>query len=228
MDKIIVITGGAGGLGRAIIETLAGNNTIIALDKDENKLNELKDQTSCQTALCDITNAEEVKNTIEQILQDHQKIDVLINNAGIWIQGPLTENDDEKIAQTFAVNCLGTIYTTKYVLPAMQKQDSGTIINIVSMAGLLAKSDRSVYNSSKWAMTGFTKCLQEDVKDTNIKVSGIYPALINTDLFKNGDIVRDDLDRGLDPREIAKTIELILSLDPTTSLDQVAIKNIRY
>lgn len=228
MNKVIVITGGAGGLGRAIIEKLCGQNTIIALDSSQEKLNELQAQTSCQTLLCDITDPEQVKKTIEKILQDNDKIDVLINNAGVWIQGKLNENDDQKISNVFAVNCLGTIYTTKYVLPAMQENNAGLIFNIVSMAGLSAKGERSVYNASKWAMTGFTKCLQEDLKGTQIRVMGIYPSLVNTKLFENAGISRNDLDRGLNPNQIAKTIEFAMSLEPTVNLDEIVIKDIRY
>jgi len=229
MNKTIVITGGAGGLGRAIIKTLSNEqNTIIALDNSQEKLNDLQNQLPCETMLCDITDPSQVKDVIEKIVQQHESIDVLINNAGIWIQGPLSENDDKKISDTFSVNCLGTIYATKYVLPVMQSKNSGTIINIVSMAGLIAKSERSVYNASKWAMTGFTKCLQEDLKGTQISVTGIYPSLINTGLFENAGISRDDLDRGLDPNQIARTINFILSLEPTVNLPEISIKDLKY
>ncbi len=101
-------------------------------------------------------------------------------------------------------------------------------MNIVSTAGVSAKPERSVYNASKWAMTGFTKCMQEELKDTNLRVMGLYPSFMNTTLFKNAGNERDNYDVALDPDELAKTIEFILTLQPTTSLTEVGIRNIQY
>jgi len=228
MGKIIVITGGAEGLGKAIATRLAKNNKVIILDTNKELLSKTADELNCQTIVCDISNPQQVKSTIEKIIESHEAIDILINNAGIWIEGLLESSDDEKIRQVFETNCLGTIFMTKNVLPAMKKRNEGTIINIVSTSGLIAKTERSVYNSSKWAMTGFTKCLQEELKGTNIRVMGLYPSFMKTRLFENAGISRDDYDKALDPDELAKTIEFVLSLDPTTSFPEIEIKNIKY
>jgi len=228
MNKIIVITGAAEGLGKAIATRLVKNNKVIILDTNEELLSKTAGELNCQTIVCDVSDPQQVKSTIEKIIESHGAIDILINNAGIWIEGLLESSDDEKIKRTFEVNCLGTIYMSKYVLPSMKQKNEGAIINIVSVSGLIAKSERSVYNSSKWAMTGFTKCLQEELKGTNIRVMGLYPSFMKTNLFKNAGVERGDYDKALDPDELAKTIEFILSLNSSTSFPEIEIKNIKY
>lgn len=224
----IVITGAGEGLGKTIAKRLAPKHKVIIVDIDENKASETAKELSCEYKVCDVSDAAAVKTAISQIEEEHGQIDVLVNNAGIWIQGKLQDSDDERAQQVFNVNCLGTIYVTKYALPKMLELNQGTIINIVSTAGVAAKTERSIYNASKWAMTGFTKCMQEEVKGTNIRVMGMYPSFMNTTLFKNAGNDRDNYDLAMDPDELAKTIEFILTLDPTTSLTEVGIRNIKY
>jgi len=223
----IVITGGSEGLGKVIAARLAGENNVIILDIKKDSL-KVAEELGCKGKICDVTKPDEVKKTILEIEQEIGQIDVLINNAGIWIQGKLEDLSDEKAREVFEVNALGTIYMTKYALPAMKKRNSGTIINIVSTAGVTAKQERTIYNSSKWAMTGFTKCLQEELKGTNIRVMGMYPGFMKTSLFKNAGDDRSDFDKSLDPDELAKTIKFILSLDDTTSVTELAIRNIKH
>ena len=228
MDKTIVITGGGQGLGKAIATRLAPHEQVIILDHKEDIVKPTAEKLNCQYKVCDITQPEIIKTTVGEIIADKGKIDVLVNNAGIWIQGLLEEGNDERIQEVFAVNCVGAILMTKYVLPHMKEKNSGTVIDIVSQAGITAKSERSIYNCSKWAMTGFTKCLQEELSGTNIRIIGIYPGLMKTNLFKNAGAERDDLEKALNPDELAKTIEFILTLDDTTSFPELGIKNIKY
>ncbi|MFH1855253.1 MAG: SDR family oxidoreductase [bacterium] len=239
MDKIIVITGGGEGLGKTIAKRLvnperkefsdgARENKVIIVGIKPEIMEPAAKELNCECKICDITKVDEVKKTVSEIEKEFGQIDVLINNAGIWIQGLLEDSDDKRAKEVFEVNCLGTIYMTKYALPGMKKRNAGTIINIISQAGISAKPERSVYNASKWAMTGFTKCLQEELDGTNLRIMGMYPSFMNTTLFKNADISRDDFDKALDPDELAKTIEFILTLDPTTSITELGIRNIQY
>lgn len=228
MEKVIIITGGGEGLGKVTAKRLAKSNKVVIVGIKEEIMKPAAEELGCDYKVCDITKVDEVKKTVAEIEEEHGQIDVLINNAGIWIQGLLEDSDDKRAQEVFNVNCLGTIYMTKYALPKMKEANSGTIINIISTAGTLAKPERSVYNASKWAMTGFTKCLQEELKGTNLRVMELYPSFMNTTLFKNAGNDRDNYDLALDPDELAKTIEFILELDPTTSLTEVGIKNILY
>lgn len=228
MKQTIVITGGGEGLGKAIAKRLTKQEQVVIVGIKEEIMKPAAEELGCEYKICDITKPDQVKKTISEIEDENGQIDVLINNAGIWIQGLLEDSDDARAKEVFEVNCLGTIYTTKYVLPKMKDRNEGTIINIISTAGVSSKAERSVYNSSKWAMTGFTKCMQDELKGTNIRVMGMYPSFMNTTLFENAGVKRDNYDKALDPDELAKMIEFILSLEPTTSLTEVGIRNINY
>lgn len=108
---------------------------------------------------------------------------MLVNNAGLWIQGPLEENDPAHIADVIKVNTLGVIYGTKAVIPFMKKKGRGDIIQINSQGGFYAKAERAVYEPSKWAITGFTKGIQKELAPFGIRVTGIYPGKFDSQLF---------------------------------------------
>jgi len=114
---------------------------------------------------------------------------------------------------------------TKAVVPAMKQQKSGLIININSQGGLYAKAERSVYTASKWAVTGFTKAMQPELAPFGIAVTGIYPGMLKTDMFNKMGIDKD-MSKGLDTKEVAKTVEFLLSFDTPTTFPEIGIKHI--
>jgi short-subunit dehydrogenase len=152
-------------------------------------------------------------------------VDCVINNAGLWIEGPLDELDPARIHEVLEVNTLGTINLTKAVIPGMKRQKAGRIININSQAGLYAKAGRGVYNASKWAVTGFTKSLQEELAPFGIGVTGMYPGKLDTGLFEKAGTPKNMAD-ALDPQEVAKTIEFMLSMDNTILFTEIGVKHL--
>ena len=104
-----------------------------------------------------------VENVFNKIIKEFGKIDILINNAGLWIQEELDQNDSERINAVVDVNLLGVINCSKAVIPNMKQNKDGLIININSQAGINHKAERVVYNASKWGVTGFSKSLQDEV-----------------------------------------------------------------
>jgi len=123
------------------------------------------------------------------------------------------------------VNTLGTIYLTKSIIPYMKKQHSGNIVNIISQGGLSGKSERSVYTASKFAITGFTESLQLELSKYGIKVSGIYPGKLKTEMFKKVGIEKD-LSDGLEVEEVAQFISFLLSLKKDTLILDIGLKHI--
>ena len=150
------------------------------------------------------------------------RIDLLINCAGIWIEGLLENNAPEEIKRVLEINTLGTIFLTRAVLPIMKKRNSGKIVNIISQAGLHAKPERSVYNSSKWAITGFTKCLQ--MENSEVLITAVYPGLMRTGLFLNAGVQRD-LSGALDPTFVAQKIKDLINSPREIFLAGLEIKN---
>lgn len=204
-QKVIVISGGTDGLGKALAKILSSTNKVIILSPTKEKLIAASQELNCNFEECDVTNYSSVQKATDNILQKHGQIDVLINCAGLWIEGPLESNDPEKIEAVLKVNSLGTIFLTHAFLPQFKKQKGGQIINIISMAGLTEKSDRSVYYASKWAVTGFTKCLRVELEPFSIKVIGCYPGKMKTSMFKKAGFEKD-LDSALDPNTVAQKI----------------------
>ncbi|HSX02744.1 MAG TPA: SDR family oxidoreductase [Candidatus Saccharimonadia bacterium] len=221
--KTILITGGSDGLGKAMATRLAPNHRVIILSPDEAKLREAAQAISCDYKVCDVRDYAQVEKTVGEV----GAIDCLINNAGIWIEGRLEDNDPTYIHQVLEVNTLGVINFTRAVVPGMKQQTSGLIINVISQAGLHAKAERSVYTASKWAITGFTKAMQLELAPFGIGVTGLYPGMLKTQMFAKVGI-KKDLDKALDTEEVAKTVEFMLSLDPRTTLPEVGLKSIDY
>jgi len=150
----------------------------------------------------------------------------LINNAGIWIEGFLEDNQFEQIKKTIEVNLLGSIYLTKLVIPIMKKQRSGDIVFINSQAGLTVKPKRSVYNATKWGLNGFSKSLQKELVSFNIRVFNIYPGKMKTSLFEKASVEKD-LSDAFDPKYLAKLIKEVILLPKEIVVSELGIKNLK-
>lgn len=221
--KTILITGGSDGLGKAIATKLSPNNKVYILSPHEEKLRKAAEELGCEYKVCDVRDYEQLQKIITEV----GKVDCLINNAGLWIQDTLEENEPKYIQEVMDVNAVGTINATKAVIPAMKKQGSGLIINVISQAGWYAKAERSVYTASKWAVTGFTKAIQAELAPLGICVTGLYPGMLKTDMFAKMGIEKD-MSKGLDTEEVARTVEFILDSKKPTVFMEIGLKNMEY
>lgn len=185
--KTILISGGSDGLGKAIAARLSPNNKVIILSTNEAKLRAVPDEIGCEYRVCDVRDYAQ----IEAVIKDVGPIDCLINNAGKWLEGALDETDADRIREVLDVNTLGTINLTKAVMPAMKQQKHGLIINVISQAGLNARAGWPVYIASKWAITGFTKSMQQELEPFGIGVTGLYPGTLNTEMFAKSGAPKD-------------------------------------
>lgn len=222
----IIITGGDDGLGKAIAKLLSEKNNIITISKtEENAMRISKEIPSAECYACDITKSDEVDKTIKTIIENQGDIDILINNAGVWLAGDLTENSYEQISNCIDVNTKGPIYMTKAVLPNMYEQGKGLIINVCSQASFDSDDFSTVYNASKWAMRGFNRSIQKDVSKKGIKVTGFYPGFMQTNIFKKAG--NDyDTSTGLEVEKVAKSIEFIINCDEDVIIPEFGIKDI--
>ncbi len=225
MGKVIVITGGSDGLGKTLAMSLSIDNKVIILATNEDRLKEVASKNNCVYKVCDVRDYNIVEATIKEIVNEFGRIDVLINNAGLWIQEELEENDSDRIKSVIEVNLLGTINVSKAVIPSMKENKDGLIININSQAGINHKAERVVYNASKWGMTGFSKSLQDEVAKYGIRVTDVMPGLMKTDMFNKLNITKN-MANGLDTKEVARLIQFIIDTPSDVMIPEVGIKNI--
>ncbi|MEI8067532.1 MAG: SDR family oxidoreductase [Candidatus Shapirobacteria bacterium] len=191
-NKNIVITGASQGLGKALAIKLGSMGGRIALvARHEELLNEVKKEINngggeAEVFVCDITEFDQVKKTVEKILEKFETIDILVNGAGIWTTDEFEEKNPKLIEEAFKVNIIGHIYFTKTVLPLMKKINKGHILNVISKAGLDLDENKDwpTYTATKWAMNGYTKSLRNSLVATKIKVSAIYPGGFESNIFE--------------------------------------------
>lgn len=225
MKKIIVITGGSDGLGKSIAKELNDNNVII-LSRDYDKLEKTAEELDCDFMTCDVTDPGSIEKVINNIIDKYGKIDVLINNAGVWLAGDLTECSYDKISNCIDVNTKGPIYMTKAVLPSMYERKEGLIINVCSQASFDCDDFSPVYNASKWAMRGFNRSIQKDTSKKGIKVTGFYPGFMQTKLFaKAGNDY--DTSTGLETEKVAKAVRFIVDCEDDVIIPEFGIKDIK-
>ncbi len=224
--KNIIITGGNDGLGKAIAGLLSKDHNVIIISKNLDSAVKISSEIpSAECYACDITKFNEVEKTINTIIENHGNIDVLINNAGVWLAGDLTENTYEQISNCIDVNTKGPIYMTKAILPNMYEQGKGLIINICSQSSFDNDDFSVVYNASKWAMRGFNRSIQKAISKKGIKVTGFYPGFMQTNLFKKAG--NDyDTSTGLEVEKVAKAVEFIINCEEDVIIPEFGIKDI--
>lgn len=192
-NKIVVITGASQGLGEALAYKVAKEGAKVALvARSENLLKKVKEtiekeKGEAEYFVCDIRNLENIKNAVGKIMKRFGEIDILVNNAGVWTDDEIEKNNPEQARLALETNVLGNIWMTKEILPMMKKQNKGYIFNIISTSGLADWDNTSwqTYGATKWAMAGFTKSLKDSLKSTKIKVTGFFPAGIDTNIYEN-------------------------------------------
>lgn len=217
MKKVIVITGGSDGLGKSLAKELMQENDVIILSTNEEKMKNI----GCPYYVCDIRNFEIVQSVIDKILKDYGHIDVLVNNAGLWTYGELVDNDNKLIEEIIQVNLLGLINCTKAVVPSMKERKDGLIIQINSQSGISAKEERTIYNASKWGVTGFSKSLQLELMKYGIRVTDVRPGRMKTSLFIKNGIKKEP--SGLDLEQVIRTIQFVIETTKDVLIPEIGI-----
>lgn len=185
-DKIIVITGASQGFGRALAKALKQENAQVVISShDKENLEKTAQEVSVDHFLADVTLFDNVKKLGEYVVGKYSKIDFWINNAAIQIAPSSVENVDiKKLHNLFEINFFGYFYGCQIALSQMKKQNNGVIVNINSTAGLDGKPEISAYSSSKFAIKGLTESIRKEVKGFDIKILGVFPGGMQTDIYK--------------------------------------------
>ncbi|MFC4740382.1 SDR family oxidoreductase [Flavobacterium ponti] len=179
MQKVVFITGASSGIGKAIGEFLHHKNFIVyGTSRNPSKV----ENSIFPLVSLDVRNSQSIQAAISEVLSITKKIDVVINNAGVGITGPLEEIPSEEIKNNFETNLFGPIEVMKAVLPQMRTQKQGLIINITSIAGYMGLPYRSVYSSSKGALELITEALRMEVKSFGIHITNVAPGDFATNI----------------------------------------------
>ena len=188
-SKVAIVTGGAKGIGAEIVRTLAENGYIVILNYNNSKVQaeELKNEMlqkgfNIEVVKADVSNRNEVNSLIEFAIKKFKKIDILVNNVGISLEGLFTDVSEEMWQKIINVNLNSVFNCTQEVLKYMIKEKSGRIINISSIWGETGASCEVAYSTTKAAINGMTKALAKEVGLSNIRVNAIAPGIINTDM----------------------------------------------
>ncbi|KJD34486.1 short-chain dehydrogenase [Tamlana nanhaiensis] len=225
MLKVVLITGGSSGIGKAIGEFLQSNGYIVY---GTSRSPEKYKRSKFPILALDVKNNDTICACVAEVISKEGRLDVLINNAGVGITGPIEEIPEAEIKNNFDTNFFGPINVIKAVLPQMRKQNSGLIINVTSIAGYMGLPYRGVYSASKGALSLITEAFRIELKDFNIKMTNLAPGdfatniaagryhapALNTSPYKLYPSVLqnidDDVDNSDDPIAVAKAVKKII------------------
>ncbi len=231
MKKVVLITGGSSGIGKSVGEFLTAKGFIVYGTSRNPGKNE---NHPFKLVQLDVNSAESISKAINEVFQVEGKIDVLINNAGMGITGPIEETPTNEMRKVFDTNFFGAIDVMKAVLPYMRTQKSGLIINVTSIAGYMGLPFRGIYSATKGALELVTEAVRMEVKSFGIQVTNVAPGDFATNIAsgryhtpvyensaykkvyqENLDLMDSHVSGGADPIQMANAIyNIILTSEP--------------
>lgn len=226
----IVVTGASRGIGFAILEKFAAAGWQLAfcskqqesVDTAHNKLRSAYPNLNILARACDMSQKEEVIAFGQSCLDTFGQIDILVNNAGIYIPGSIASSEEsEALEQLIQVNLYSAYWLGKIIVPQMIAQRSGHIFNMSSIAGLQAYANGGAYAISKFALTGYTRTLREELKTQNIRVTGLYPGATLTDSWSGTDLPAS---RFVQASDIADIVFSTYQLSPSAVVEDIIIR----
>ncbi|MCF8470498.1 MAG: SDR family NAD(P)-dependent oxidoreductase [Parvibaculum sp.] len=210
MMRKALITGAGSGIGAAIAHALdARGYRLILVGRNEAPLDAVAGGLSSppEKILCDLSSRTDVEALCETVRTDHSDLDVLINNAGIAVPGAVADIDQDLIDRHLEINLRAPIRLMRAIAPQMIARGSGSMVAMVSLGGIISLKDSATYSASKFGLRGFLAGFHHEVAAKGIKISGVYPAAVDTPMLHHealqGGSVLNFIDRVLSPEEIA-------------------------
>lgn len=229
MSKVVLITGGSSGIGKSIGEFLHQKGFVVyGTSRNPEKIT----NSIFPLVALDVRDKQSIVNCVAEVIQKSGRLDIVINNAGVGITGPIEEIPAEEIRNNFETNLFGPIEVMKAVLPQMREQKSGLIINITSIAGYMGLPYRGIYSASKGALELITEALRMEVKSFGIQITNVAPGDFATNIAAGryhapvvkgsayevpyGNTLKEmdsHVDSGSNPNEMAEAIFAIIKTD---------------
>ncbi len=195
-DKVAAVTGAASGIGRALAVNLAAKGCHLALsDVNEQGLQETADLVADKNAkvtthIVDVANREQVYQHAEDVINQHGRVNIIINNAGVAVGDLIECVSYEDFEWVVGINFWGVVYGTKAFLPHLKKEPEGHIVNISSINGIVPNPYNGPYCATKFAVKGFTETLSQELRETSVGVTSVHPGGIGTNIIRNARIRR--------------------------------------
>ena len=237
--KVCLVTGASSGIGEATALRLskAGAAVVIGARRAD-RLEALAERINSEGGRAlpveaDVTDERQARALVERAASELGRLDVLVNNAGVMLLGPVDGADTSEWRRMVDVNVMGLLYCTHAALPIMREQTSGHIVNISSVAGRIARAGTAVYNATKWGVGAFSEALRQEVLYYNIRVTVVEPGMVETEL---GDHVthplaiealtqmRQSMKAPLAAGDIAESILFALSQPERVSVNEMLVR----
>ena len=224
-----IITGASQGIGKAIAEKLAENGCHLALcSRSIEKLAALKMDLSqaypninIYVESVDVSNKAAVIKFASNALKEFKNIDFLINNAGTFIPGSICNEEDGNMEKMIETNLYSAYHLSKAIVPSMIKQKKGHIFNMCSIASQMAYDNGGSYSISKFALLGFSKCLREEMKPHNVKVTHLMPGATRTPSWDGVDLPDE---RFIPAKDIAEIVWSTYTLSQSTNIEDIVVR----
>jgi len=226
MRKLLVVTGGTKGIGRAVIEKFIDQGFDIATcarklaDLDTLKKS-LAEKGSVYTFQADVSDRNQVNLFCDFVLGLNRSVDVLVNNAGYFIPGEISTEPEGNLEDMMKANVYSAYHTTRGLVGAMKKNRSGHIFNICSIASIKAYANGGSYAITKFALLGMSKCLREELKEHNIRVTSVMPGATKTASWDGVDLPDD---RFMKVEDVADLIYASYAISGRSVVEEVIIR----
>lgn len=228
MNKLLVITGGSKGIGRAVVEKFSSCSfDIMASARNLTDLQSLKVEIEKQFNNTvhifkgDMAKPDETKAFTDFVSAHNKPVDVLVNNAGYYVPGEICTEPEGTLDGMMNANLYSAYHTTRGLVPAMKKHKRGHIFNLCSVASFKAYPNGGSYAISKFALLGFSKCLREELKNHAIRVTAVMPGATQTSSWDGSDLPDS---RFMKPQDVADTIYAAWALSERSVVEEIIIR----
>ena len=225
----VLITGGSRGIGKEIAKAFYGKASIIILnatnqsnlESTAKELSILEGSTLIETFKADLANKGEVDNLIRFVKDKYEELDILVNNAGAFIPGKIIDEPEGVLEDLMQTNLFSAYNLTRGLLPLIKSSNKGHIFNMCSIASIQPYKNGGSYSITKYALLGFSKCLREELKEENVRVTSLVPGATYTDSWKSSGIEED---RFMKAEDIAEIILKTYELSFNTNIEEIVLR----
>lgn len=229
MNKLIVVTGGTKGIGRAIVNRFArADFDVVTCARNRQELEQMEKQIAAEYPLCniivhqaDMSDKQQVKKFCDAVTALQRPVDVLVNNAGYFIPGEISTEAEGTLESMIQGNLYSAYYATRGLVEGMKERRSGYIFNMCSIASIKAYPNGGSYAISKFALLGLTRCLREELKPHGIRVTAILPGATWTSSWEGAGLPEDRL---MPVEDIAESVFTAYSLSARSVVEEILLR----